>query len=310
MNKRILLFFIPLLAVLLVVTGTFVFFHLQQKASLEDLSDELDRQKTENEELIAEIDRLFFELNQLQEHYDHLLREKEDLEEGRTGDPGRGNDPGTGSPGGSGPVAYLTIDDGPSKNTLQILEILRGYGIPATFFVTGNNYSGEAGIYRRILDEGHVMGNHTYSHNFEQIYLSVNDFINDFIRFEEFIKQETGCTMDIMRFPGGTGSQMARSVSGYDIVEDLIPAVQALGYDYFDWNIYCGDGDTSTPSVTLVENVVNQVNRHGGNIVVLLHDGRNNEATVEALPQIIDFLKTKGYQFATLHKGAINVKHR
>lgn len=311
MNRQIWLFIISGLVLLLAVTGLSFYNYMQQEAALEELTGNLELQLACNEELIEEIVQLQQELNELQELYDQLLREKEDLEDGRSGDPGRGSDSGSGSPGESGPVAYLTIDDGPSKNTLEMLDILKSYGVPATFFVTGNNYSGDDGIYRRIVDAGHAIGNHTHTHQFETIYLSVNDFISDFIRLEQLIEQETGIKTNMMRFPGGTGSQMARRVSGFDIMEELIPAVQALGYDYFDWNISCGDGDSTLPAETLIANFVTQMNRRtGDDLVVLLHDGINNDATVEALPEMIEHLQSSGYSFATLYKGAINIKHR
>lgn len=91
----------------------------------------------------------------------------------------------------------------------------------------------------------------------------------------------------------------------------IIAAITGQGYDYFDWNVSSGDGNPSNPPDHLVENVAGQVEyRGGGDIVVLLHDSRENHSTVEALPDIIDYLLQRGYVFAPLRKGCIDVKHR
>ena len=214
------------------------------------------------------------------------------------------------SPGGSGSIVYLTFDDGPSKNTISILRILKQHNIEATFFVTGNNVSGDDTIYRRIVNDGHILGNHTFSHDFESIYQSPEDFLTNFIELEEFLYAETGVQTDIMRFPGGSKSAMAQKTSGYDIVSKLIPEVKDLGYDYFDWNVSSGDGISTPPSKEIVENVLRGANRVNGDIVVLFHDSRTKNSTVEALPEIIEELTAKGYNFAPLNPGAISVKHK
>jgi peptidoglycan-N-acetylglucosamine deacetylase len=290
--------------------GCFYYSGLKQQHRLEQLEAQLAWEKSRSEALEAELKQLKQELLTLQELYDSLLKQ-----DGHTGGnnpaPPPGQSPPVGSnPGGSGPTAYVTIDDGPSLHTLSILEILSRYRVPATFFVTGNNRSGDSGIYRRIAAEGHALANHTYTHNFDQIYLSTEKFMEDFLRLEDFLYRETGMRTKMMRFPGGTSSSMAQQVSGYNIMQDLIPLVKARGYDYFDWNVSSGDGDPSLPAPALIDNVKEQVERRGGDIVVLLHDGRNNQATVESLPQILEFLKARGYEFARLSPGAINVKHR
>lgn len=218
--------------------------------------------------------------------------------------------PETGFPGGSGPIAYLTFDDGPSKNTLTILETLESFGIHATFFVTGNNVSGDPDIYRRIAAGGHVLANHTYSHNFEKIYLSVDDFMADFLQLEEFLYRETGLRTDLMRFPGGSKSGMAPQVSGYDIIMDLINEITMRGYDYFDWNVSSGDGTKNPARTEIVANVLQKADQVQGDIVVLFHDSGAKVSTAEALPEVIEGLLERGYEFAPLTSGAIDIKHK
>ncbi len=82
-------------------------------------------------------------------------------------------------------VAYLTFDDGPSKNTPKVLDILAEEKAVATFFVIGNDTEFGHRMYRRILAEGHALGNHTYSHDYSRIYTSQEDFLKDFYKLED-----------------------------------------------------------------------------------------------------------------------------
>ena len=212
---------------------------------------------------------------------------------------------------GEGPYAYLTFDDGPSGNTIRVLDILKSNNIRGTFFVTGNNTTGSNDVYRRIVREGHALGNHTYTHNFEKIYESPESFMEDFMKLENFLKELTGVRTDIMRFPGGSASQMAQDVSGYNIiVEDLISRVTGKGYDYFDWNVSSGDGTANLPKDEIVDNVSEAADRVNGDIVVLFHDIDSKDSTVAALPEVIRELEKRGYTFLPLKHGAINIKHR
>ena len=212
---------------------------------------------------------------------------------------------------GSKPLVYLTFDDGPSKNTFQILDILKEQCIKATFFVNGNNLSREPVIYSRIVEEGHTLGNHTYTHDFKFIYKSVEKFMQDFLQLEDFLRQEAGITTGVMRFPGGSSSLTARKVAGYNIiVEELIPLIKERGYDYFDWNIDSGDGTASLTAAEILENIKEGCERVTGDLVILFHDSNAKATTVEALPQVIAELRQKGYEFASLSPGVTDVKHR
>ena len=78
------------------------------------------------------------------------------------------------------PIIYLTFDDGPSRNTAQVLDILKENNIKATFFVVNSDIDGHKELYRRIVNEGHTIGIHTYSHRYRDIYNSVDDYLADF----------------------------------------------------------------------------------------------------------------------------------
>ncbi len=286
------------LALLLLVNGLSFFMYRQQNSVIEQQKAELESVLSRSSLLDAEQERLNYEISQVREMSDYLVQEiaqQEALEKERA------------LAGGGGPTAYLTIDDGPSKVTIEILEILADYGIEATFFVIGFNNSGDENIYRRIVNEGHALGNHTYTHYLNTIYRSVDSFMADLLRLEEHLYEQTGIRPDIVRFPGGSSNTVARS----DVMRDLIHTLLDQGYDYFDWNVSSGDGNSSLPADQLVKNVLTQVDRlQGHDAVILFHDTYLSHNTAKALPQIIEELQARGYDFAPLSKGVINMKHR
>ena len=78
-------------------------------------------------------------------------------------------------------IAYLTFDDGPSEQTATVLDILKEEGIHATFFLVGEEITAETEeIVKRMVEEGHTVGLHTYSHDYEFIYRSVDNFLSDY----------------------------------------------------------------------------------------------------------------------------------
>ena len=191
---------------------------------------------------------------------------------------------------------FLTFDDGPSDRTLEVLDILREKGVKATFFVTGNCPAKGKSIMKKIVDEGHTIGVHTYTHAFKKIYASVNAFLDDFNKIYNLIYDATGVKPTIFRFPGG--SKNGFNKGNY---RELIAEMTRRGFDYFDWNLSAGDAvsRTLTPTSRCIRNVLNASKnyRHG---VVLMHDARPKTTTVEALPVIIDGLKSQGFSFDKL----------
>ena len=106
-------------------------------------------------------------------------------------------------------VMYLTFDDGPSQNTEKILDILDKYQIKATFFVTAEHPS-----YLDMIQEaharGHMIGVHTYSHNYEEIYQSSDAYFNDLEKMNDIIESQIGHRVKIMRFPGGSSNTISK----------------------------------------------------------------------------------------------------
>ncbi len=192
---------------------------------------------------------------------------------------------------------YLTFDDGPSIYTDEILDILKEYGIKATFFVVGKTDEHSKKMYKRIVEEGHTLGMHSYSHKYDKIYKSVKDFDKDFTKLWKLLYDTTGYKPSIYRFPGGSANQMNEHG-----IEDFIKYLNDADMVYFDWNVLNGDatGVTYTEE-QLVENVLSGVKVKKRSIV-LLHDSQSKRATVDSLPTLLDDLLQGGAELLPLNK--------
>ena len=177
---------------------------------------------------------------------------------------------------------YLTFDDGPSSNTDKILDILNEYGVKATFFVCGNERYQEE--YRRIAEEGHTLGMHSYSHKFQEIYQSTEAFVADMNRLHDYLYEVTGVDSKIVRFPGGSSNTICEK----DVMQELIDYLSQEGIPYYDWNVSSGDAAKSYVSAEqIAKNVLDNVWKYDS-VIVLMHDASNKDTTVEALPIIIE----------------------
>lgn len=178
---------------------------------------------------------------------------------------------------------YLTFDDGPSKYTEEILDILDEYDVKATFFVLGKENEHSIEMIREIAERGHTLGMHSYSHRYADVYRSVDDFSADFYRIYAYILENTGIQSTCYRFPGGSSN----TVSDLDmhVFADFL-AEQEI--EYYDWNLSSGDGGSVLLDVdTLVRNSTQDIEKHETSII-LMHDAASRPTTVEALPQIIE----------------------
>ena len=181
---------------------------------------------------------------------------------------------------------YLTFDDGPSSNTDEILDILKAYNVKATFFVVGKTDEASRKAYRRIVEEGHTLGMHSYSHSYEDIYDSEEDFQDDMKKLQEYLYELTGVWPRFYRFPGGSSN----TVSNIDM-QKLADWLTDQGVTYFDWNVASGDAvSRELPAETLLANCLAGI-RNQQSCVVLMHDAANKDTTVEALPEIISEIR-------------------
>ena len=184
---------------------------------------------------------------------------------------------------------YLTFDDGPSSNTEKILDILDEYDVKATFFVTGYQANKHPEWYKEIADRGHTIGMHSYSHVYRDIYSSNESFLADIDKLSDYIKETTGVEAKYLRFPGGSSNSVS-SVA----MSDLCNLVHERGIEYFDWNISSQDATSPAPSAaTITANVLSGIDAHE-NAIILMHDAAEKNATVAALPGIIEGIKARG----------------
>lgn len=178
---------------------------------------------------------------------------------------------------------YLTFDDGPSKYTEDILDILDAYDVKATFFVLGKEDEHSIEMLREIARRGHTIGMHSYSHKYADIYSSLEAFSADYYRIYSYILENTGIQSTCYRFPGGSSN----TVSDLDmqIFADFLEEQEVV---FYDWNISSGDaGSTLLDVDTLVENATADISKRGTSII-LMHDAASRPTTVEALPEIIE----------------------
>ncbi len=181
---------------------------------------------------------------------------------------------------------YLTFDDGPSVYTNEILDILAQYDVKATFFVVGKEDEASKEVLRRIVEEGHTLGMHSYSHKYAELYESEESFIADFEKQRAYLKDVTGQTCMFYRFPGGSSN----TVSDMDM-HVFADYLDTQGVVFHDWNIASGDGGRRLLDVdTLVKNCTTDVGKWSSS-VILLHDSAEKSTTVEALPEIIETIQ-------------------
>lgn len=178
---------------------------------------------------------------------------------------------------------YLTFDDGPSIYTKDILDILDRYDVKATFFVVGKEGAMAEEALQEIVNRGHTLGMHSYTHKYEEIYHSVEDFSADFQRLQDYLYEVTGVRSTMYRFPGGSSNTVSE-VSMMELVEYL----DEQGVVFHDWNASSGDAKGNMKEVdVLVENTIQGV-KTWQNAIVLFHDSKDKSTTVEALPIIIE----------------------
>ncbi len=178
---------------------------------------------------------------------------------------------------------YLTFDDGPSIYTEEILEILNQYNVKATFFVVGKDNDEARELLNEIVENGHSLGMHSYSHKYDEIYASVDNFAKDMQKLQDYLYDVTGVKSTIYRFPGGSSN----AVSEINM-KDFAKYLNTQDITFYDWNISSGDGGSIQLSTQdLVDNCTKNITNWDTS-VILLHDSAEKKSTVDALPMIIE----------------------
>jgi peptidoglycan/xylan/chitin deacetylase (PgdA/CDA1 family) len=185
-------------------------------------------------------------------------------------------------------MVALTFDDGPDgKYTPKVLDILKEHGVKATFFLVGTQVSKYPETAKRIREEGHDIGNHSWSHQ-DLAKLKLKELDEQIARTQEAIEKATGFRPDLVRAPNGSLS------------DDLISYLHDQKLTHVYWTV--DPRDWAGTSVAAMRENIRKHTRPGG--IILLHSfgGRKNalDHTLELLPLIIDDLRKAGYEFGTV----------
>lgn len=196
---------------------------------------------------------------------------------------------------GNSPAVALTFDDGPSPDTLEILDALRHENVKATFFLIGRKVEEYPEIARKIVEDGHELGNHSYSH---PIYLFCSDdrTFRELQRTQQCIKETTGVEPRIARPPCGVRTP------------EYFSASRELHLKTIQWSDAGFDWRNISPQ-RIAQNILKTV---GNGSIILLHDGDetgkdNRTRTAEAIPILLNGLRERGLKVAPLAEICIGI---
>lgn len=192
-------------------------------------------------------------------------------------------------------IVFLTIDDGPSPTgTPAVLKILQSAGVRATFFVIGRNAEAYPALLKAMYRQGNAIGNHSWDHDYVSLYRSPYTALADFAHGARVIHRILGIWPDILRAPGGTWG---------NFTPETFALLQSRGYRIYNWNASVGDSSVDPVPISVEVSRVESQTRGRGPFIVLMHDDHPN--TVSALPILIRYFRSRGYQFATLDREGI-----
>ncbi|MCR8644262.1 polysaccharide deacetylase [Paenibacillus sp. N1-5-1-14] len=187
-------------------------------------------------------------------------------------------------------IAYLTFDDGPTKVTYRILDLLDHYRASATFFMLESRIRRFPSAVERMVEEGHTLGLHGVTHSISQFYASKHSVVQEFDQTRRTIKRITGKDTTLARTPHGSRPYMKAS---------YLKAVNESGYQLWDWNVDSLDWKyRDERMVHLITKQVIQLERRHKNPVILMHD--RLDETADFLETILIFLIKKGYELEKL----------
>lgn len=201
-------------------------------------------------------------------------------------------------------VAFLTFDDGVNTTvTPQVLDILKKEGVPATFFIQCSTIGEKTkDILKRELREGHGIAMHSYSHDYSKLYPgrtgNADAIIGEVNRCQEVLKSHLGSSFHskVFRYPGGHMSWNGLGASD--------ERLSAMGIQWIDWNALNGDAEPKSRRPGTADGLVRYLDsslQEGEQVaVILMHDATSKQLTVDALPQMIQLLRDKGYKFGIL----------
>lgn len=196
-------------------------------------------------------------------------------------------------------IAYLTFDDGPSKNiTPQILEILEREGIKATFFVLGSRVELYPELLKQEYEAGHYIANHSYSHDYKSVYASAEAVLDEFNRTEKAIQEaldNPDYHTHLFRFPGGSEGGKYKNVKN-----DAKSLLEENDIAYINWNALTRDAEGKPTAESLIEDLQATVGDKK-RVVVLMHDTGSKQLTADTLPEVIEILRNEGFEFKNFY---------
>lgn len=194
----------------------------------------------------------------------------------------------------------MTFDDGPSKKvTESILDTLKKEDVKATFFVLGSRVELYPELVKREYEEGHFIANHGYSHNYSSIYKSPNAVLAEYKKANNVVKKAINVPeyeSHLFRFPGG-------SVGGTysKVKKKAVELLEKNNVTHINWNALTEDS-VGHPSKKKMMKTLKQTIGDKNVVVILMHDAGNKEKTAQMLPDVIKYLKEKGYSFKSFYE--------
>ena len=183
----------------------------------------------------------------------------------------------------------LTFDDGPTEHTLKILDILEKYNVKATFFCIGKNIIQHPEILKKIVEKGHIVGNHTFSHSPLFDFFRKNRVIEELQNTDASIQKIIGKKPQFFRPPYGVTNPSIRR------------ALEVTKHHVIGWNIRSMDG-ISKNSKAIFNRILKRISPGS---IILLHDTRAQTATV--LEQLLQTLREKNYEVISVEQ-LLNIK--
>lgn len=194
---------------------------------------------------------------------------------------------------------FLTFDDGPSKTvTIPILDLLKQENIKATFFTLGSRIEFYPEIVKRAYTEGHYIANHGYTHKYSSIYCEPQNVLNEYNMTETLIKNAIGdqsYSSHLFRFPGGSKGGKYSSIK-----KEAIELLKQNNVMHVDWNALTGDSEGKKTREDMMQYLIQTIGDKNS-IVILMHDAGDKIGTYELLPEIISYLRERGYSFKNFY---------
>jgi len=189
-------------------------------------------------------------------------------------------------------VVYLTFDDGPSASvTPLVLDILKENNAKATFFILGRAAQAQPTLLRRIRDEGHAIGNHSYSHVYKKLYSNVQVFMDEIHQTDNLFEELLGMRSKMVRAPGGTAGHFKPV---------YFDRLHAEGFKIYQWTIDSGDSKSLRVKAETIVATVERELKKFNEAIILFHDSDTKKETARALPEIIAYLRQEGYDIRPL----------